>query len=73
MSAKARGIDWFSFELGITFEGQRINIIPQLAPLIQSLPPSIMSLAHRAGAENEFATRSWSRMYVYAICRTGGC
>jgi superfamily II DNA or RNA helicase len=59
------GIDWFSFELGITYEGQRLNIIPQLASLIARLPPSVMALATKAGAEKEFA-RELARITLYA-------
>ncbi len=32
------GIDWFSFELGIEFEGERINLAPQLAAMLAQIP-----------------------------------
>ncbi|MEZ0305311.1 MAG: SNF2-related protein, partial [Hyphomicrobiaceae bacterium] len=39
------GIDWFSFELGIEFEGQRINLAPQLASMLSKLPAEVGELA----------------------------
>jgi superfamily II DNA or RNA helicase len=38
------GIDWFAFELGIEFEGQRINLAPKLAELLARLPTEIKDL-----------------------------
>jgi len=39
------GIDWFSFELGIEFEGQRISLAPQLANMLSRLPAEVSRLA----------------------------
>jgi superfamily II DNA or RNA helicase len=39
------GIDWFSFELGIEFEGQRISLGPQLANMLSRLPAEVSRLA----------------------------
>ncbi len=39
------GIDWFSFELGIAFEGERINLAPQLANMLARLPAELGELA----------------------------
>jgi superfamily II DNA or RNA helicase len=39
------GIDWFSFELGIEFEGQRISLAPQLASMLSQLPAEVSGLA----------------------------
>ena len=39
------GIDWFSFELGIEFEGQRISLAPQLASVLSRLPAEVSRLA----------------------------
>ena len=39
------GIDWFSFELGIEFEGQRISLAPQLASMLSRLPAEVSQLA----------------------------
>jgi superfamily II DNA or RNA helicase len=39
------GIDWFSFEMGVEFEGHRINLISQLADILAKLPPQITALA----------------------------
>ncbi|HEU0060057.1 MAG TPA: DEAD/DEAH box helicase [Hyphomicrobiaceae bacterium] len=39
------GIDWFSFELGIEFEGQRISLAPQLASMLSRLPAEVSRLA----------------------------
>ena len=38
---ESSGIDWFSFELGIEFEGHRINLVPQLAAMLS--PPAARS------------------------------
>jgi len=38
------GIDWFSFELGIEFEGERINLAPQLATMLARLPDDLKDL-----------------------------
>ena len=56
------GIDWFSFELGIMFDGQRVNIVSQLAQLLQSLPPEILSLHTDPTKFDEAAKKV--RMYV---------
>jgi superfamily II DNA or RNA helicase len=42
------GIDWFSFEMGVEFEGHRINLISQLADILAKLPPRITALAQSA-------------------------
>ena len=39
------GIDWFSFELGIEFEGQRLSLAPQLASMLSRLPAEVSRLA----------------------------
>jgi superfamily II DNA or RNA helicase len=39
------GIDWFSFEMGVEFEGHRINLISQLADILAKLPAQITELA----------------------------
>ena len=39
------GIDWFSFEMGVEFEGHRINLVSQLADIVAKLPPKITALA----------------------------
>lgn len=46
------GIDWFAFELGIEFEGQRINLAPQLAELLARLPAEIKDLLHSNSQED---------------------
>ncbi len=45
------GIDWFSFELGINFEGHRINLVPQLASLIADLPDDVLALCAEPAGE----------------------
>ncbi len=42
-------IDWFSFELGISFEGHRINLVPQLAAVVARLPEALLAEAHEPG------------------------
>jgi superfamily II DNA or RNA helicase len=39
------GIDWLSFELGIEFEGERIDLAPQLARVLSRLPAEVSGLA----------------------------
>jgi SNF2-related domain len=39
------GIDWFSFELGIEFEGHRLNLIPHLTEVLSRLPAELVELA----------------------------
>ena len=39
------GIDWFSFELGVEFEGHRVNLIPHLTNLLAALPAELAGLA----------------------------
>jgi superfamily II DNA or RNA helicase len=64
-TGEGSGIQWFSFELGITFEGQRINIVPQLASLLTRLPKDIVELATKPDAEKAFA-RALGRVKLYA-------
>ena len=48
------GIDWFGFELGIEFAGERINLIPTLAAMIGDLPPAIIGQAHSDTTDTEW-------------------
>ncbi len=48
------GIDWMSFELGITFEGHRINLVPHLAEVLSRLSPEFAALAFLPGSEERF-------------------
>ncbi len=48
------GIDWFSFELGIAFEGHRVNLVPQLAEMLGRLPPEVTTLALEPGKHDAF-------------------
>ena len=56
------GIDWFSFELGIVFEGQRVNIVPQLTHMLKTLPSEILDLRGDPAKFDAAAKRI--RMYV---------
>ena len=49
------GIDWFSFEMGVEFEGHRINLIPQLADILAKLPPQVAALAQLPEKSAELA------------------
>ncbi len=49
------GIDWFSFELGIEFEGHRINLVPHLTEMLAKLPAKVIEDAVAGGADNKFA------------------
>ena len=48
------GIDWMSFELGITFDGHRINLVPHLAEVLSRLSPEFAALAFQPGSEDRF-------------------
>jgi superfamily II DNA or RNA helicase len=48
------GIDWFSFELGIEFEGHRINLVPHLTEMLGKLPVNLPELAFAKEADDEF-------------------
>jgi superfamily II DNA or RNA helicase len=48
-------IDWFSFELGIAFEGHRINLVPQLANILARLPAELIALSGQDGVDEAFA------------------
>src|ERR1700730_18653464 len=39
---ESSGIDWFSFELGLEFNGERINLVPLLTELISDLPAKLV-------------------------------
>ena len=41
---ESSGIDWFSFELGIEYAGQRINLVPQFLDILSKLPPALSAL-----------------------------
>jgi hypothetical protein len=63
-SARA-GIDWFSFELGIEFEGHRINLVPHLTEMLAKLPAKLLELAFANGADDEFTKlESERRSYI---------
>ncbi len=53
------GIDWFSFELGVDFEGHRVNLIPHLTNLLAELPAEFAALAlsRDANADAAFIER----------------
>ena len=44
-TGEGSGIDWFSFELGIEFEGHKVNLVPQLAEMLSRLPGELIALA----------------------------
>jgi superfamily II DNA or RNA helicase len=49
------GIDWFAFELGVDYEGQRISLVPQLAALLGRLPPEIVGAIRSSDAGDALA------------------
>ena len=53
------GIDWFSFELGVEFEGHRVNLIPHLTNFLAELPAelAILALSRDPGSEAAFIQR----------------
>jgi superfamily II DNA or RNA helicase len=51
------GIDWFSFELGIEYEGHRIDLVASLASILAQLTDDLLDLAAAPGAQREFAER----------------
>jgi superfamily II DNA or RNA helicase len=52
-TGEGSGIDWFSFELGIEFEGHRVNLIPTLTGLLAGLPKEMAWLALSPAPEDE--------------------
>ncbi len=62
-TGEGSGIDWFSFELGIEFEGHRINLIPALAKVIGALPPDVAAAAGGAGDSEWLALCARLRLY----------
>ena len=51
-TGEGSGIDWFSFEVGIEYEGHRINLVPQLAEMIATLPAELTELALAPAGDN---------------------
>jgi superfamily II DNA or RNA helicase len=49
------GIDWFAFELGVEFEGHRINLVPHLLGLLDRLPREVLAGAGTDEASDAFA------------------
>ena len=49
------GIDWFSFELGIEFEGNRIDLVPHLAALVAQVPAQLLETAVSPEPDRRFA------------------
>ncbi len=49
------GIDWFAFELGVEFEGHRINLVPHLLGLLDRLPREVLAAAGNDEANDGFA------------------
>ena len=49
------GIDWFAFELGVDYEGHRINLVPHLLGLLERLPREILATADSDEAGDAFA------------------
>ena len=58
---EASGIDWFSFELGIEFEGHRINLVPQLASMLAGLPADLLEFA-TSNADTPEARATFERL-----------
>ena len=61
------GIDWMSFELGIEFEGHRINLVPQLAAMLAKLPSEAAALAFSADTAEQFNTICRKLMLYHAL------
>jgi superfamily II DNA or RNA helicase len=49
------GIDWFCFELGIEFDGHRINLVPHLLQMLNQLPAEMIERAFLSGEGHEIA------------------
>src|SRR4051812_33799094 len=54
---------WFSLELGIEVDGRRVNLLPALLDLLQSMPPSA-SLERLTPGGRSFALRTSENHYV---------
>jgi len=57
--SEGSGIDWFSFELGVEFEGHRVNLIAHLTNLLAALPAELagLALSRDPGGEAAFIER----------------
>ena len=49
------GIDWFAFELGVDYEGHRINLVPHLTGLLGRLSPKMLEAARAEDGGADFA------------------
>ena len=49
------GIDWFAFELGVDYEGHRINLVPHLTGLLGRLSPKMLEAARADDGGAAFA------------------
>jgi superfamily II DNA or RNA helicase len=54
---------WFNLELGIEVDGRRVNLLPALLDLLQSLPPSV-PLERLTPGGRSFALRAGENQYV---------
>ena len=54
-AGEGSGIDWFSFEIGIEYEGRRINLVPVLVNVLSALPPAVAELAHDPATADDFS------------------
>ena len=50
------GIDWFAFELGVEFEGHRINLVPHLLEFFHRLPAQVLEALGSDESGDAFAT-----------------
>jgi superfamily II DNA or RNA helicase len=49
------GIDWFSFELGVDYDGHRINLVPHLTGILGRLSPQMLEAARADDGGAQFA------------------
>ncbi|MEM7620235.1 MAG: DEAD/DEAH box helicase [Pseudomonadota bacterium] len=61
---ESSGIDWFSFALGVEFEGKRIQLLPTLIKTISMLP-DVMSDFDTPEEANEFIESMFEDLAIY--------
>jgi superfamily II DNA or RNA helicase len=49
------GIDWFAFELGVDYEGRRVNLVPQLVEFLGRLRPQLLEALRSDETGDAFA------------------
>lgn len=66
-TGESSGIDWFSFELGIEYDGHRINLVPQLADMLAKMPAKLLELARAPDKCDEFVKACHALSFYHTL------